>query len=96
MLFLDEFAGGEFDGVGVAVLGVRSAGEFDGGVMVADGESNFLGDKIGVRSHDGGANNGVVFLVGEKLDEAVIDAVDFAGSDFAEINEGFFVFAIAF
>jgi hypothetical protein len=34
MLFGDEFAGSEFDGVGVAVLGMRGAGKFDGGMVV--------------------------------------------------------------
>ena len=38
MLFIEQFAGGKFNAIGVAVLWVWSAGDFDGCVMVADGE----------------------------------------------------------
>ena len=34
--FGEELASGEFDGVGVTVLRVRSAGDFDGGMAMSN------------------------------------------------------------
>lgn len=35
----------------------------------------------------------MVGAVDNKLDEAILDTVDFAGSSVSEVNDGFFVFA---
>ena len=55
--FGNKEAGGEFDCVGVAVLGVGCTGKFDCCFMMPDGEGEFLSDEIGIWGEDSGANN---------------------------------------
>ena len=65
MLFLDdEIAGGEFDGLVIAVDEVGGTSDFDSRVMMTSGDGDFLGNEAGVWCDDGGADD-VVVLVGE-------------------------------
>ena len=92
MLFAEELAGGEFDGLVVAVDEVWGAGELNDRVMMASGDRDFLSEETGVRCDNGSANDIVVF-VGEEFDEAVFEVVDLAGGDFGERDDGFAIFA---
>ena len=53
----DELTGGELDGVGVGILRVRGAGEFECGLVMADGEGNLLSDEVGMGGKNGGADD---------------------------------------
>ena len=44
MLFGNELTRGEFDGIGVTVLGMGGAGNFKCRAMMSDSEGKFLGD----------------------------------------------------
>ena len=62
--------------------------------MVADGEGDFLSEEAGVGGNNGSTDDGFV-AIGEEFDKTVAVMIDFARGDIIEIDEGFFVFAIA-
>ena len=93
MLF-DELASGEFDGLAVAVDEMGGTSEFDSGVLMADGEGDFLCEEAGIGCDDGGTDD-VMIAVGEKFDKAIVEIIDFAGADFTKVDDGFLAFVIA-
>ena len=53
----DELTGGKFDSVGVGILKVRGASEFEGSLVVSNGKSDFLCDEVSVGSENGGTDD---------------------------------------
>ena len=80
-VFAKKFGGGEFDNVVIAIHNVGSAGDFNSGKTMTNGESDFLSEEAGVRCDNGGADDAVSF-VGNEFDEAVVEIMSFAGSHF--------------
>lgn len=89
--FENEFFGGEFDGIVELVEVVGGAGDFEDGDVVADGEREFSDEVVGVGGDDGGAED-MAGKVGEDFDEAVGEAIDFAGVGLGKGDERFFIF----
>ncbi len=91
----DEFSGGEFDEIIVAVFGVGKTGEFEGGEIMAESEGEFADNERGVRSDDASAKE-MTTMVGEEFDEAVAKIMDEAGGDVGKGGDGFVIFLFMF
>lgn len=92
-ILAEKFGSGKFNEMVIAIHNVRGTSEFNGGKTVTNGESDFFGEKTGMRRDNASADDAVSF-VGDELDETVVEIVSFAGDDFVEIYYNFFIFAI--
>lgn len=93
-VFAEELGSGELDKIIITIHDVWSTGKLDGGKIMTDGKGDFLGEQAGVRRYDASAKNAVSF-VADKFNETIVKIMSFAGSGFAEINDGLFVFTVA-
>ena len=93
-ILAEKFGSGKFNEIIITIHNVRSAGELNGGKAVANGESDFFGEKTGMRRDNASADDAVSFI-GDELDKTVVEIVSFTGDGFVEIYYNFFVFAVA-
>ena len=60
--FAEKLASGEPDEMAVAIHDVGSAGDFDGGEVMANGEGELPGEEAGIWRDDSSAENVVGFV----------------------------------
>ena len=93
-VFAEQFAGGKFDSIIVAVERVRGAGDFESSEIVPNGEGDFTCNKTGVWCNNGGAEDAII-AVNQKFNKAIIGIIDFAGKDITKWDGDFLIFAVA-
>ena len=93
MFFGEEFFGGEFDSFAEGVADVGSAGELQGGKVMADSDRQLANHQTSIRGNNSSTDD-VVVLICKKFNKPMFNAVDFAGGNLIKFNESFFVTTI--